>query len=233
MMRCDVAIVGAGPTGLTLANLLGAAGQSCILVEQHDGTVRQPRAVSIDDESLRTMQAIGLSDAVMADCALDYGSQYFTRSGVCFSRVEPTTREYGFPRRNAFTQPRLEATLLDGLRRFPNVATRFSHQCLAFTEQPGLVRLDLQGPSGEQTTVEASYLVGCDGASSPIRKAIGATLTGSTYEQPWLIVDLAATREHLRQTRVVCDPGRPFITLPGPGGLRPSHRRAAPAATAG
>jgi 3-(3-hydroxy-phenyl)propionate hydroxylase len=70
----DVAIVGAGPTGLTLANLLGQSGRRIALIERNASTVDEPRAVSIDDESLRTMQAIGLADAIISDVALDYGS---------------------------------------------------------------------------------------------------------------------------------------------------------------
>ena len=64
---CDVAVVGAGPTGLTLANLLGQAGVRVVLIERNQTTVEAPRAVSIDDESLRTMQAIGLADAVIKE----------------------------------------------------------------------------------------------------------------------------------------------------------------------
>jgi 3-(3-hydroxy-phenyl)propionate hydroxylase len=216
----DVAIVGAGPTGLTLANLLGQAGCRVALVERNLSTVQEPRAVSIDDESLRTMQAIGLADEAVKDIALDYGSHYFTTNGVCFLKVEPTTREYGFPRRNAFTQPKLEATLRAGLGRFSEVTTLFGHECESFAPNETDVAIALRAPDGRQTAIRASYLVGCDGARSAIRKAIGATLVGSTYQQRWLIVDLANTRERLRQTRVVCSPHRPLITLPGPNGIR-------------
>ena len=91
----DVAVVGAGPTGLTLANFLGLSGLKTILIERHETTVQQPRAVSIDDETLRATQAAGLADEVMADTAQDYGLHYFGPDGVCFAKVEPTTREYG------------------------------------------------------------------------------------------------------------------------------------------
>ena len=62
-----VVIAGAGPTGLTLANLLGVYGIRCLLIERNAATVHEPRAVSIDDESLRTMQAIKLVDTVMEE----------------------------------------------------------------------------------------------------------------------------------------------------------------------
>src|ERR687893_1164187 len=135
----DVAIIGAGPTGLTLANLLGAAGVHVALVERNETTVQEPRAVSIDDEALRTMQAAGLAEAVIKDVALDYGAHYFTPSGICFAKVEPKTREYGYPRRSAFTQPKLEATLREGLARFGNVSALFGHAGEGVTERDGVV----------------------------------------------------------------------------------------------
>ena len=62
-----VVIAGGGPTGLTLANLLGMYGVECLLIERHAATVHEPRAVSIDDESLRTMQAAGIGDRKQFD----------------------------------------------------------------------------------------------------------------------------------------------------------------------
>jgi 3-(3-hydroxy-phenyl)propionate hydroxylase len=219
-ISCDVVVVGGGPTGLTVANILGQAGVRTVLVERNTHTVREPRAVSIDDESLRTMQGIGLIDAVIRDAALDYGSHYYTPAGTLFVKVEPITREYGFPRRNAFTQPKLEATLREALSRFGSVAALFGHVCETIAEDANGVSLMLASADGTRLDLRAQYLVGCDGARSAVRQHIGGTLVGSTYEQRWLIVDLASTKERLRQTRVVCNPARPLLTLPGPGGIR-------------
>ncbi|MDB5507771.1 MAG: 2-polyprenyl-6-methoxyphenol hydroxylase-like oxidoreductase [Hyphomicrobiales bacterium] len=218
-LTCEVAIVGAGPTGMTIAHLLGQAGVSVVLIERNATTVTQPRAVSIDDEALRTMQAIDLADEIIADVMLDYGSNYFTPNGICFAKVEPTTREYGYPRRNAFTQPKLEATLRAALVRYPHVAPLFEHDCESVTEDDAGVDLVLRH-EGRERRIRASYVVGSDGARSKLRQVIGAKLEGSTYKQRWLIVDLAETKERFRQTRVMCDPARPYITLPGPGGIR-------------
>jgi 3-(3-hydroxy-phenyl)propionate hydroxylase len=216
----DVAIIGAGPTGLTLANLSGLAGLRVALVERNETTVQEPRAVSIDDEALRTMQAAGLIDAVLKDVALDYGAHYFTPDGVCFAKVEPKTREFGYPRRSAFAQPKLEATLREGLARFDHVRVLLGHACESVTDRNGAVEAVVRAPEGHEQTLRARYLVGCDGARSMVRRAIGANLVGSTYEERWLIVDLASTKERFRQTRVLCNPARPVITLPGPHGIR-------------
>ncbi|WP_375393365.1 FAD-dependent monooxygenase, partial [uncultured Sphingomonas sp.] len=97
----DVVIVGAGPTGLTLANLLGAAGVATLLVEANDATVGEPRAVSIDDETLRTVQAMGLLDTVAPSIVAGYGSDYRSPRGRVFLTVKPAAQPYGHPRRNA------------------------------------------------------------------------------------------------------------------------------------
>jgi 3-(3-hydroxy-phenyl)propionate hydroxylase len=218
--ECDVAVVGAGPTGLTLCNLLGLAGLRVVLIERNATTVQEPRAVSIDDEALRTMQSAGLIEEVLKDVVLDYGSHYFNAEGACFAKVEPKTREFGYPRRSAFTQPKLEAVLREGLSRFASVTTLFGHSCESVRENADGVVVATRPAEGPDVIVRASYLVGADGARSTIRRVIGAEMVGSTYQQRWLIVDLASTKEQFRQTRVVCNPERPMITLPGPHGIR-------------
>src|ERR1700676_422862 len=129
-----ILLVGAGPSGLTLANLLGVQGARATLVERNETTVNEPRAVSIDDESLRTMQAIGLSDVVLRTAVPGYGSDYMTPNGRCFLTVEPTGRPFGFPRRNAFRQPQLEAQLQAGITRFPAIQTMYGWTLTTFDQ---------------------------------------------------------------------------------------------------
>ena len=210
----DVAIVGAGPTGLTLANLLGREELSVLLVERNATTVQEPRAVSIDDESLRTMQAAGVIDRVLEEVVPGYGSRYLTPGGKCFLTVLPTGRPYGYPRRNAFRQPVLEEQLRGGLARFPHVATRFGAKLERFEQDDEGVDLVLEA-DGAAHRARARFLVGCDGASSPIRKALGLFLEGETSPERWLIVDLADSPAE-RDTMVFCDISRPCIALPGP-----------------
>src|ERR1700730_9862257 len=111
-----VVVVGAGPNGLTTANLLTRYGADVLLIERNQTTVQEPRAVSIDDESLRTMQAIGVVDAVVSRIVPGYGSDYFSARGSCLLRFRRTAKEYGYPRRNAFRQPIFEQQLRDHFR---------------------------------------------------------------------------------------------------------------------
>ncbi|RJG40588.1 bifunctional 3-(3-hydroxy-phenyl)propionate/3-hydroxycinnamic acid hydroxylase [Mesorhizobium sp. DCY119] len=211
----DVLVVGAGPTGLALTNLLALAGLSVTLVERNAGTVDEPRAVSIDDESLRTIQAMGLIDQVLPTLARGYGSRYVDPDGRCFATIAPAARDYGYDKRNGFEQPLLETTMRLGLDRFANVEQRFSTELTSFLQ-------DGEGVSAVagDRMIRARYLVGCDGARSTVRKQLGVVLDGSTYAERWLIVDLMATTNRLRHTEVFCNPERPCISLPGPGGIR-------------
>lgn len=212
----SVAIIGAGPTGLVLANLLGKAGVRTLVIERNPATVGEPRAVSIDDESLRVVQEMGLLEAVQSEIVSGYGSEYLGPDGHRFLTVKPTAKPYGHARRNAFRQPIFEAQLREGLTRFPHVETRFQCKAERFEELSTGVRLHLSQDEGASETVEADYLVGCDGSWSMTREALGFVLAGSSLDERWLIIDLEESPSDSPETVVYCDPDRPGIMLPGP-----------------
>ena len=218
--RTQVAIIGSGPIGLTLANLLGRLGVRVVLIERNAATVTEPRAVSIDDESLRSMQAAGLVEVVMGKIVPGYGSHYLAPNGRCFARVEPTGSPYGYPKRNAFRQPILEAQLREGLDRFGHVTQCYATTLLDFTEITDGVSLHLRLPDGRERRMQCDYLVGCDGAGSTVREKLGITLGGTTFDERWLILDLEGNVNTTRHTEVFCNPRRPCITLPGPNNTR-------------
>ncbi len=215
-----VIVIGSGPIGLTLVNLLGCHGVRTLLVERNMATVQEPRAVSIDDESLRTLQAAGVIDTVLPSLVPGYGSHYYTPGRVCFARVEPTGRPYGYPRRNAFRQPVLERQLHAALARFSHVDTLYGWRLNSYAQTDSGVTMDLQGPGDVQRRVTCDYLVGCDGASSRVRELQGVQLAGTTFDERWLIVDLENNANAITHTEVFCDARRPCITLPGPDNTR-------------
>ncbi|MDG2403783.1 MAG: FAD-dependent monooxygenase, partial [Paracoccaceae bacterium] len=133
-LQTDVLIVGAGPTGLLLANLLGTMGVAATLIEKHQTTVQDPRAVSIDDESIRALQAAGLADDVARIIVQGYGSIYRGPSGRPFASVIPTTKDYGFYKRNAFEQPVFEGVLREALRRHPSLTVWFQTELVDFEQ---------------------------------------------------------------------------------------------------
>ncbi|MBU3739946.1 MAG: FAD-binding protein, partial [Rhodoferax sp.] len=216
----DVIIIGAGPTGLTGAHLLATMGVRTLVIEKNPTTVQQPRAVSIDDEALRTMQAAGLVDDVVAHVNLDYGFRILDPKGREVYKVSPSTREYGYPKRNAFVQPILEDTLRRTLARRPQASIRFETECVAIEELRDGVRVEVVDRQGQRQTLNCRYLIGTDGGRSFVRGVIGSTLQGSTYAARWLIVDLEGTRDRTRESCVYSDPARPAVNIPGPDGRR-------------
>src|SRR5215469_13738453 len=124
-LTTDVAIIGAGPVGLMIANILGLQGVRVTLIEKLDQIIDYPRAIGLDDEALRVFQAVGLADALLPHTTPDHWMRFVTRDGHCFASIEPRTDEFGWPRRNAFIQPLADRVLYEGLARFEHVDVLF------------------------------------------------------------------------------------------------------------
>jgi 3-(3-hydroxy-phenyl)propionate hydroxylase len=214
----DVLIVGAGPVGLTLANLLGQHGVKTLVVERNSRLEGEPRAVTIDDESLRTLQGAGLIAQVLKNVVLGYGVRYFGWNGKPLAAILPTVQDFGYPKRNAFLQPRLVETLAQGASRFPHVQLRFGEAVTGIAQDGDGVTCLLDAAHGGQATLRARWLVACDGGRSTVRELCGIRLDGTTFDERWLIVDLAGRTDATRDARTYCDPRRPAIRLPGPHG---------------
>lgn len=215
----DILVVGAGPTGLLLTNLLGGMGVRTTIVERNPSTVQEPRAVSIDDESMRALQAAGLADELARFTVKGYGSIYRGPSGRVFAEVKPHIREYGFDKRNAFEQPVFEGCLREALARHASIEALFDTTLESVSQDADGVTAQFQGPSGPMQ-IRARYMVACDGGRSLTRKLLNIALEGSTFKEPWLIVDLHFTRNTCFHTEVFCNPRRSAISLPGPNGIR-------------
>ena len=197
--KTDVLIVGAGPTGLLLANLLGTMGIETVIVDRNESTVTEPRAVSIDDESMRALQSAGLSNEVLKIVTRGYGSIYKGPNGKAFSEVKPSSKEFGFDKRNAFEQPKLEALLRRGLDRFNSVTPFFRTTLTGFKRKSGNVSVFLKPEEGEEYVIDTKYMIGCDGGQSKVRKDLEINMLGSTFKEPWLIVDLKTTKNKGRR----------------------------------
>ncbi len=216
----DVIIVGMGPSGLVLAGLLANYGIEVGIFERNKSTVKEPRAVSIDDESLRILQSFSLHKAVLKNVSQNYGSHYYDAKGKLFLKVEPNSCENGFFKRNAFDQPTFESTLRKHLESKKNIKINFSHTLISIKNETNLVIANFKDSKGIKKSFLGRYLVGCDGGQSTVRELIGVEMKGSTFNQKWLVVDIYNTKNFFRHTQVYCNPKRPSITLPGPNGIR-------------
>jgi 3-(3-hydroxy-phenyl)propionate hydroxylase len=89
-----------------------------------------------------------------------------------------------------------------------------------FQQGPDVVDLALRRADGSVTEISTPYLVACDGGRSFVREKLGIKLSGSTFRERWLILDLEETRDLTRDTKVFCNPARPCLSLPGPDRTR-------------
>lgn len=213
----DVVIVGAGPVGLTLANILGLQGVRTLVVDERDSLIDYPRGVGLDDEALRTFQAIGLVDKVLPHTVPNQILRFFDRNGRLLAEMAPPDARFGWPKRNGFVQPMVDAELLAGLDRFDHVQVAWGHRMEACAETADGVTVAL---SGDGNPVTAKYLVGCDGGRSATRRLMGVSFEGTTSATRWLVVDVANDPLGHPNSEVGADPERPYASISIAHGIR-------------
>lgn len=216
----QVAIVGAGPVGLTIANYLGQWGIEVLVIEKLDALINYPRAIGIDDEALRTVQSVGLVERVLPHTTPWHAMRFLTPKGRCFADIQPMTDEFGWSRRNAFIQPQVDAVLFEGLKRFANVRTLFSRDLSGFSQDDTGVTLTLTGPDGLTETVRSQYLVACDGGNSFVRRTLDIAFEGKTAPNQWIVIDIANDPLGTPNVYLCCDPLRPYVSAALPHGVR-------------
>lgn len=220
LQRVPVVIVGGGPNGIALANLLGAQGVRTVVIERERQILEYPRAVGMDDEALRLFQSVQLAEPLLRDMIPNVPLRMFRADGRCFADIRASTREYGWWRRNIFMQQIAEKTLRQGLQRYPQVALRLGEEVLGLTQDDRGVRLQVRDAQGQAYTLACDYCVGADGGRSPMRDWIGAQLLGRTHAIKWLVVDVRNAPLDAPYTALNCDPRRPNVCIYLPYGYR-------------
>ncbi len=232
----DVAVIGLGPTGLTLAHLLGRRGLSVLVLEREPEFYGQARAVYTDDEALRVFQTAGVADDVHADMDRDCAVQWVRSDGQVMVQFLPTQQPLGWPVVNFFYQPSLETKLEALLERYPHVEVRRARELVEFRQDSDGVTVIHASSTGTgyaggtsvvdpaiRETVRAKFLIGADGGRSMVRAGIGAGLEGTSFPERWLVVDLEAKEGtdafgHKPYFDFICDPVRPTVSCPQPDG---------------
>ncbi|KQC36522.1 3-(3-hydroxyphenyl)propionate hydroxylase [Frankia sp. ACN1ag] len=229
-------IAGYGPVGAVLAALLGGRGLSVAVVEPQHEPVPLPRAVSLDEEVLRLLVRLpGLGDLIdhvhasERSTILGPGRRVLIELGLGES-------ELGMPAAAFFHQPTLERDLRAGIATLPTVRLHLGRAVTALHQHTRSGTGNAarhghdDGHDDDGVTVElddgsrlrARWVVGCDGAASPVRRMLGIGYQGSTFTQRWLVVDVTtpAPLAHLPYFTYSCDPRRPSVSMPMPGGHR-------------
>lgn len=215
-----VAIVGAGPNGVALANLLGAYGVQAVVIEREREILEYPRAVGMDDEALRLFQTVSLAEPLLADMIPNVPLRMFRADGQCFADIRASTREFGWWRRNIFMQQIAEKTLRRGLERYPDVALRLGEEVIGLAQDDGGVTLQVRDAAGQPYALRCDWCVAADGGRSPLREMLGVKLLGRTHSIKWLVVDVRNAPLDAPYTALNCDPRRPNVCIYLPYGYR-------------
>jgi 3-(3-hydroxy-phenyl)propionate hydroxylase len=208
-----VVVVGAGPTGITAAILLAQRGLPVVVLERHLGVYPLPRAVHLDDEVRRILQQVGVGPAFDGISRPGSGMRVLdARHRVLAEFRRPSTGPHGHPQANMFDQPDLEQLLRAHLAaHHPEVRVHEGVEVEAVIPsgtRPVVRYRDLD--AGAVRELPALAVLGCDGANSLTRRALGSRWRDLRFEEPWLVVDGRCPRRLATWDGVdqICDPAR-------------------------
>lgn len=222
----DVAIIGLGPVGGVLASLLADLGVSVVVIERSRQVYPLPRAVHFDAECMRVFQTIGIADELAKHCHVSPGMRFVNAEGrLLLDWKRPVgVGPQGWYASYRFHQPDLEKLLRQALDS--RLGVQQLHGCEVYaideTAEYSTVRYE-DTSTGELHTLQAHYVVGCDGARSLVRKLIGASMKDLGLHEQWLVFDALLKRPWSKlgdYSLQFCDPQRPATYIRGIGQRR-------------
>ncbi len=193
MKEFDVTIVGLGPAGGTLANLLAMHGFSILILDREKSFYPLPRAVHFDDEIMRVFQTIGITKDFLKHTIINKGTKFVNSKDkviLDWPRPKKITDNGWYPSYR-FHQPDLEKKLRKKLKNYKKVSIEQNSEVKKIINSKNQVDIIYANISShKEYIVKSKYLVGCDGANSITRKQIKTTMDNLGFTQKWAVVDL-------------------------------------------
>jgi 2-polyprenyl-6-methoxyphenol hydroxylase-like FAD-dependent oxidoreductase len=190
----DVLIVGAGPTGLMLANQLARRGVRAMIVDRHAGPARETRALGVQARTLEIYAQLGIVDRALELGKRGTGANIWAE-GRRMARVplgDAGKDVTPYPFILILGQDDNERILGDRLRDW-GMAVQWNTELVGLEQEPAHVAATLKLPGGTTRTVTAAWVGGCDGARSSVRDLSGITFPGAPYEHIFFVADTEAT----------------------------------------
>jgi 3-(3-hydroxy-phenyl)propionate hydroxylase len=208
----DVIIVGLGPTGAVLAAMLGNAEIGTLVLERDTQVYPLPRAVHFDDEVMRIFQGVGIADEVLQCAQPTTGYEFRNGSGEVLMRFSDgaVMTASGWHSGYMCHQPTIENALRKKLAGQMFVDVRLGSTFLQHVAYADHIIVEYEDNAGQQKA-KASFLIACDGASSPVRTQAEIELDDLNFDEPWLVIDaLVSDPSRLPHDNLqICDPKRP------------------------
>jgi len=218
----DVIQVGYGPVSQTLALMLGRQGRSVAVVERWKTRYPLPRAVCVDHELYRVLSANGLGEVLPTVTHAGPPYQWFNAEWKELLVIDWSGESIsGGPEVNFIHQPTLEEALDRAVAGQSTVDTHLGWEAVAVEQDAALCRVTLRHmDTGALRQLSARYVIGCDGANSMVRAAIGGEREDRGFEADWLVIDVllknGVTIEKLGIPAAgqYCNPVRPTTIVP-------------------
>jgi|MGYP000922622891 2-polyprenyl-6-methoxyphenol hydroxylase-like FAD-dependent oxidoreductase len=194
MPDVDVIIVGAGPTGLSLAAQCLRYGLSFAIIDGKDGPTEFSKALVVHARSMEIYDQIGLAQQARSEGQPLHKLVILSDGKLA---ADPDFSEIGatftpFPYFLVLEQSKNEHLLNDYLRA-QGAEVRWGTELIAFHQDAEGVTAQVKAADGETSVLSAHYLVGCDGASSRVRDQLGLGFHGSTYPRLFYVADVEMT----------------------------------------
>ncbi|MBX9757537.1 MAG: bifunctional 3-(3-hydroxy-phenyl)propionate/3-hydroxycinnamic acid hydroxylase [Beijerinckiaceae bacterium] len=222
----QVGIVGFGPVGAMVANLMGRAGVRALALDRTPEIFPKPRAIALDHEILRAFDNIGVLGRILPWLEPFTASEHFGVDGQLIRRIDMAPAPYplGYVPSQVFLQPPVERELRDNLASFPCVDVMLGREFVSLRQDSGKVEVEARKPDGDIERFTFDYLIGCDGAASSVRRATGMKLDDLGFDEPWLVIDVLVNEQGRaklpQRSAQYCNATRPTTYLVGPQNLR-------------
>ena len=211
----DIVIVGLGPTGGTLANLLAMNNVSVLILEKDANIYNLPRAVHFDDEIMRVFQTIGITKSLSKKLIINKGTKFIDDNGellLDWPRPKKITENGWYPSYR-FHQPDLERSLRHNLKKYKNVTIVQNAEVYKTINKKDYVEVNYKNTKTNKIhSLKSKYLIGCDGANSFLRNEINSEMEHLGFEQRWAVIDVILKRKKMSlpdRTIQYCSQSRP------------------------